>query len=240
MKLKKILFVAMFAGVLAVPAPLTFAQEAAPAPAPAAAAKQDKPELTAPEEQKSEKKDEESNEAFLKSPMVVKIGHALGMQPDTAATAFQVLNFAILAIAVLYGLMKSLPKAFRNRSAVIGKQINEARSATEAANARMSAVEARLAKLDGEISALKLQAAADAAAEEARMKAQLEDEKNKIVTAAEQEIAAASAHAQRAIKEYAAELAISQAAQKLQVSAETDRLLIRDFAERLGGNGGQN
>ena len=79
MKLKKILFAAMLAGVLAVPAPLTFAQEAAPAPAPAAAAKQDKPELTAPEEQKSEKKDEESNEAFLKSPMVVKIGHALGM-----------------------------------------------------------------------------------------------------------------------------------------------------------------
>ncbi|MBW8746285.1 MAG: ATPase, partial [Acidobacteria bacterium] len=117
MKLKKILFAAMFAGVLAVPAPLMFAQEAAPAPAPAAAAKQDKPELTAPEELKSEKKEEDSNEAFLKSPMVVKIGHALGMQPDTAATAFQVLNFAILAIAVLYGLMKSLPKAFRNRSA---------------------------------------------------------------------------------------------------------------------------
>ncbi|QEE31221.1 ATP synthase F0 subunit B [Terriglobus albidus] len=226
----------MLAGVLAAPSPLTFAQEAAPAPA----AKQDKPELTAPEELKSEKKEEDSNEAFLKSPMVVKIGHALGMQPDTAATAFQVLNFAILAIAVLYGLMKSLPKAFRNRSAIIGKQINDARSATEAANARMSAVEARLAKLDGEISALKSQAAADAAAEEARMKAQLEDEKNKIVTAAEQEVAAASAHAQRAIKEYAAELAISQAAQKLQVSAETDRLLIRSFAERLGGNGGQN
>ncbi|MGO4516453.1 ATPase [Terriglobus sp. 2YAB30_2] len=238
MKLKKILFAAMLAGVLAVPAPLTFAQETAPVPAPAA--KQDKAELTAPEEQKSEKKDEESNEAFLKSPMVVKIGHALGMQPDTAATAFQVLNFAILAIAVLYGLMKSLPKAFRNRSATIGKQINEARSATEAANARMSAVEARLAKLDGEIAALKSQAAADAAAEETRMKAQLEDEKNRIVAAAEQEIGAASAHAQRAIKEYAADLAISQAAQKLQVTAETDRLLIRSFADRLGGNGGQN
>ncbi|WP_263411326.1 F0F1 ATP synthase subunit B family protein [Terriglobus tenax] len=235
MKLKKIMFVAMLAGVLAVPAPLTFAQESAPA------ATQGVPR-TAPEDQKSEKKEvENENDAFLKSPMVVKLGHALGMEPETAATVFQVLNFAILAIAVLYGLMKALPKAFRKRSEDIGRQLNEARSATEAANARMSAVEARLAKLDGELSALRSQAAAEAAAEEARLRAQLEDEKHKIVAAAEQEIAAASSHAQRAIKEFAADLAISQAAQKLQVTAETDRLLIRSFAERLGGsNGGQN
>lgn len=235
MKLKKILFAAMLAGVLVAPVKVTFAQESAPA------ATQGVP-ASAPEDQKGEKKEvENENDAFLKSPMVVKIGHAFGMQPETAATVFQVLNFAVLAIAVLYGLMKALPKAFRKRSADIGKQINEARSATEAANSRMSAVEARLAKLDGEIAVLKSQAATDAAAEEARMKAQLEDEKHKIVAAAEQEIAAASAHAQRSIKEYAAELAISQAAQKLQVTAETDRLLIRSFAERLGGsNGGQN
>ena len=57
MKLKKIFFAAMLAGVLAVPAPLTFAQQAAPA------AKQDKVELTAHEEQKSEKKEEDANEA---------------------------------------------------------------------------------------------------------------------------------------------------------------------------------
>ncbi len=41
----------------------------------------------------------------------------------------------------------------------------------------------------------------------------------------------------------AAELAIEQAAKKLVISAETDRLLVQDFARRLGSDdlkGGQN
>jgi len=38
------------------------------------------------------------------------------------------------------------------------------------------------------------------------------------------------------LQQYAAELAIEQAARKLVISAETDRLLVQNFARRLGGD----
>jgi F-type H+-transporting ATPase subunit b len=56
------------------------------------------------------------------------------------------------------------------------------------------------------------------------------------LASAEQEIAAATMHAQKQLQQHAAELAIEQAARKLVVSAETDRLLIQNFAQRLGSD----
>ena len=131
-------------------------------------------------------------------------------------------------------LVKILPKAFRSRNSAIQKHLVDARTATEEATARLSSVEERLSKLDGQIAAMQAQAEKDSAADEQRIKASVEDEKKKILAAAEQEIAAATTQAQRQIQQYAAELAIEQAARKLVVSAETDRLLVQNFARRLG------
>jgi F-type H+-transporting ATPase subunit b len=153
-----------------------------------------------------------------------------------------VLNFIVFASVVGYALVKMLPKTFRNRTSAIQKSLVEARVATEQANARLGSVEERLSKLDGQIEALRTQALKDAAADEARIKASVEDEKKKILLAAEQEIVAATTHARRQLQQYAADLAIDQAARKLVVTAETDRLLVQDFARRLTGDekGGQN
>jgi F-type H+-transporting ATPase subunit b len=68
------------------------------------------------------------------------------------------------------------------------------------------------------------------------MKASVEEEKQKILEAAEQEISAATSQARRQIQQYAADLAIDQAAKKLVVSAETDRILVQEFARRLGAD----
>jgi F-type H+-transporting ATPase subunit b len=100
----------------------------------------------------------------------------------------------------------------------------------------LSSVEDRLSKLDGQIAAMRAQAEKDSAHDEERIKASVEDEKQKILAAAEQEITAATALAQRQIQQYAAELAIEQAARKLVVTAETDRLLVQNFARRLTGD----
>ena len=165
------------------------------------------------------------------------------MNPEQAGTAFEVLNFVILAALMGWLLARLLPKTFRNRTSVIQKQLVDARSATEEANARLNNVEARLGKLDGEIAALRTQAERDAAAEGERMRASVEEEKAKILAAAEQEIATATTQARRQIQTFAAELAIDQAAKKLVVSAETDRLLVQEFARRLedkSSRGGQN
>jgi F-type H+-transporting ATPase subunit b len=200
-------------------------------------------ELTAPDAAAPDKKEEvkDENEEYLHSPMVVKVGSMLGMNASQAATAFTVFNFALMAIAVGYLLLKLLPKTFRSRSTAIQKQLVDARTATEEATSRLNSVEERLSKLDAQIADMRSHAEADAVRDEQRIKASVEDEKLKIIAAAEAEIQSATALAHRQIQQYAAELAIDQAARKLIVTAETDRLLVESFAHRLGSdNGGQN
>jgi len=182
-------------------------------------------------EKKQEVRDE--NEEYLQSPTVQKLGGMIGLNPEQAATAFTVLNFLILFAGVAYLILKTLPKAFRNRSSNIQKHLVDARTATEEANARLSSVEARLSSLDEQIAAMRSQAEADSARDEKRIKAGVEEEKTKILAAAEAEIQAATALARREIQSYAADLAIGQAARKLVVTAETDRLLVESFAHRL-------
>ena len=171
---------------------------------------------------------------YRMSAPVVKLGALLGMKPETAANVFTIFNILVLVAGIGYGLLKVLPKTFRNRTSAIQKHLVDARTATEEATARLSSVEARLSKLDEQIAAMRLQAEADSARDEQRILASVEEEKSKIVAAAEAEIQSATTSARRAIQTYAAELAIEQAARKLIVTAETDRLLVENFANKLG------
>ena len=189
---------------------------------------------TQPAEKNTQEQDE--TEAYRKSPMVVALGAKLGLNPDQSATAFEVANFAVLAVVFGWVLAKIVPKALRSRNVSIQKSLTDARTATEEARARLSGVEERLAKLDDEIAAMRIHAERDAAKEEQRIKASVGEEAKKILAAAEQEIAAATMHAQKQLQLHAAELAIEQAARKLVVSAETDRLLVQGFAQRLTGD----
>jgi len=194
---------------------------------------------TTPEAQSPAKNEQEQdeNEAYRKSPMVQKLGGMLGMNPDQAATAFEVFNFALLAIGFGWLLAKMLPKAIRDRNTSIQKHLVDARTATEEARVRLSSVEERLSRLDGEIAAMRTQAEQETAKEEQRLKAAIEEETKKILASAEQEIASATIQARQQLQQHAAELAIEQAARKLVVTAETDRLLVQRFAQRLAGKG---
>jgi F-type H+-transporting ATPase subunit b len=178
----------------------------------------------------------DENAEYRKSPMVRKIGAMMGMDPDHSATAFEFFNFLLLAVAVGWVVVKVLPGTLRGRTESIQRHLVEARTATEEARARLSSVEERLGRLDGEIASMRTQAEQEAAKEEVRIKASVEEEKKKILASAEQEIAAATMHAQKQLQQHAAELAIEQAARKLVVSAETDRLLVQGFAHRLAGD----
>ena len=233
--LKRISIAALFVALLA---PCSVRVHAQDASAPAKTGEQSTPAAQVPEKKAVEG---DESEAYRHSPTVVKLGAMLGLSPESAATAFTLFNLVVLVLAVGYFLMKALPKAFRNRSTDIQKKLVDARTATEEATARLNTVEARLSKLDEQIAGFRTQAEADSKRDEQRIKANIEEEKVKILAAAEQEIAAATTQAQRQIQQYAAELAIEHAARRLVVSAETDRLLVESFAHRLGGDkGGQN
>lgn len=190
-------------------------------------------------QKKEEIKDE--NDEYRHSAAVQKLGRIFGLNAEQAATAFTLINFLLLAIGIGYGLLKLLPRTFRARTSAIQRQLADARTATEEASARLNSVEARLAKLDEQIAGMRHQAEDDAHREEQRIRANVEEEKSKIIAAADAEIQAATAAARRDIQQFAAGLAIEQAARKLVVTAETDRLLVESFARHLtGDNGGQN
>jgi F-type H+-transporting ATPase subunit b len=180
--------------------------------------------------------EQDENDAYRHSASVTKLGGMMGMNPEQSATAFEVANFLILAGLVGWLAVKMLPSWIRGRNSTIQKDLTDARTATEAAGVRLSAIEERLGKLDGEIAGMRAQAEQDWARDEERVRASVEAEKKNILAAAEQEIAAAGVHAQKALQQFAAELAIEQAARKLVVSAETDRLLVQSFAQRLTGD----
>jgi F-type H+-transporting ATPase subunit b len=228
---KKLLPALAIAAMLFAPVRHARAQEAASSSV--SGGEQTTPEAQSPQANKHEA---DEDEKYLQSPSVKALGAKLGMNAEQAATAFTVANFVVLALLVGWFLLKTLPKTFRNRNTIIQKHLVDARTATEEASARLNSVEDRLSKLDDQIAAMRAQAEKDSALDEERIKASVEDEKQKILAAAEQDIAAATTLAQRQIQQYAAELAIEQAARKLVVTAETDRLLVQDFARRLSGN----
>ena len=229
--IKKLLPGLMLAALLF--APVRNARSQAATSTDSAAGGQSTPEAQSPEVNKHEV---DENDEYIHSPSVRALGAKLGMNAEQAATAFTVANFVVLALLVGWFLIKTLPKTFRNRSTFIQKNLVDARIATEEARARLSSVEDRLSKLDSQIAAMRSQAEKDSAVDEQRIKAAVEEEKQKILTTAEQEIAAATALARRQIQQYAAELAIDQAAHKLVVTAETDRLIVQNFARRLAGD----
>ena len=218
-------------GVLAVPTGIAQAQAAETHATQAG-------QFSTPEAQSPEKKKEveDENEAYLHSPSVKALGGKLGLNPEQAATVFQVANFLVLAVIIGWFLLKTLPKKFLTRSAGIQKELVDARIATEAASTRLNSVESRLDKLDEQIAGMRAQAENDSVLDEQRIKATVEEETQKILAAADAEITAATTAARRQIQQFAAELAIEQAAQQLVVSAETDRLLVQNFARRLTGD----
>jgi F-type H+-transporting ATPase subunit b len=230
---RKLIFALLVGGLLLAPAVRLRAQDVAPA---SVAHDAQSPSSAQSSGGSRRELEEDETKEYRQSDSVKKVGALLGLSPENSAMAFEVFNFVVMALLLGWVIAKNLPKTFRNRSSAIQKDLVDARIATEEAGLRLSGVEARLAKLDDQIADLRAQAEKDSTLDEQRIKASVEEEKQKIIAAAEQEIASATTQARRDIQRYAAELAIEQAARKLVVTAETDRLLVQGFARRLTGD----
>lgn len=186
---------------------------------------------------------ETGDDVFRHSTSVRLLARWLHVDKETAARLFEYLNFAVLAGAIVFGLRKYLPKTFRASREDIQRRLADARTATQEANERLAAIELRLARLDEEIAAISKQAEKDSIEDEARIKASIEAERQRIVEAVSRDIAAASSTAQRDLKSFAAGLAVDRAAQRMALTEDDDRALVQEFAQSLsrqGRNGGKN
>jgi F-type H+-transporting ATPase subunit b len=181
---------------------------------------------------------ESDEKQFKQSPSVRLVAKITGLDLQNAYWLSVVLNFAIVAIIIVWAMKKFLPTALRNRTAAIQQAMEEARQRSEAANRRLSEIETRLARLDGEISQMRAAAEQEAVAEEQKIKAAAEQDARKIVESAEQEIAAAAKSARRELTAFVADLAVALARKQIHVDAGTDQALVRSFAQQLSTNGG--
>jgi F-type H+-transporting ATPase subunit b len=223
--------------------PLVLALPLALASAPAHAYAQVNPsQSAAPNDNLTEHMDEpETNaqmEAFRHSPAVEYLGRHLGLSTETTARINEDFNSALLIVAILWFLIRVVPKVFRKRNETLNKQLLDARLAAAEANQRLAVVEERLSKLGVEIEAIREQTEREMVNDEKRIQESIEAERQRIIASAEQEIEAAGAAARRDLKKFAAQLAVNRARQEIRLSLEEDRALIRSFGESL--DGGQN
>lgn len=234
------------------------AQDQAPAAqnaADKAAARREKVDLSAqPGHVKAEEAEE--NNVYRHTPLVGAISDAVfhddknATEPEkvelrkrhieTTARAFEWINAIIILLCIFIPVARYLPRVMRKRSATLSHNLENARKTTADANARLSAVEAQLSRLDEEIAKIRAQVEDESKQDEARIKASIDEERERIVAAAEQEIGAAAAHARRSLRTFAADIAIEQAMKQLVLTPDTDRRLIAEFiseAQSEPGNG---
>jgi F-type H+-transporting ATPase subunit b len=174
------------------------------------------------------------NDELKKSPAVQFVSRVTGMSIQHAYWLCMVLNFIIIAAAVLWLSRLHLPGVFRSRTQSIQSAMKEAQKASEDANRRLAEIELRLSKLDSEIASMQNTADQEVAAEEARIRAAAQEDRRKIVESAQQEIEAAAKAARRDLKVYAADLAVALAQRQIRVDGATDQALVHTFAEQLG------
>src|SRR5207245_2886136 len=146
-----------------------------------------------PEDQlarESREASEDDTAEIKHSASVVLLARITGLSVDHAYWLAVLLNFGIVLIVIIWFSRKFVPGILRDRTAAIQRAMQEARKASADANSRLAEIEARLARLDGEINTMKSSAEQEFITEEARIKAAAAEDVRRIIESAEQEIAA--------------------------------------------------
>jgi len=197
----------------------------------------------------AEGEEEEEHSDLKHSTMVQKLAKLTGMSVHGAHLFALILNFAIIAVLLIWALGKTVPGVMRARNQSIQKSLEEARKASQEAGKRLADIENRLRQIDVEMGRMQASAEKEAEAEEGRIKKAAEDDMQKVVQAAKQEIEAAAKQIRRELSVHTADLALSLARKQINVDTNTDQVLVRNFAARLaepgktggsGRNGGKD
>lgn len=183
---------------------------------------------------------EDETTAFKYSPAVQGIAKITGLSLVTAYWICVVINFAIIAVGVIFLLKSNLPAMFRSRTQGIQKEMEEARRAGQEAQRRLKEIEERLSRMNIEIGEMQVKAEADSKKEEERILASIEEEKKRILQSAELEVEQATSAARRDLQKYAVSLAVELAEKGIRVDADEDKALVEDFASQLASEARRN
>lgn len=144
-------------------------------------------------------------------------------------------NFLMLAGGLIYLIGKNAGPFFASRSAAIRKDLEESLRQSREAEATAADVDRRLAALEADIAALRVESQRELAVGEERMTRQSTEYIAKIQAQAEQEIASAAKYARADLKRYAAQLAVGLAEQKIRarMTDSTQDAMVESFVREL-------
>jgi len=160
---------------------------------------------------------------------------ATGGEDGGKMEVFAWVNFALLAAGLVWIFRKNAVPYFAARAIGIRKGMIEAEDARAAAEQTMAGVDARLARLQTDIQALKDEATAAARTEHERTRQETADALDKIRKHARQEIESAGKSARLELKRYTAQLALGLAGQRIRarMNRTTQDALFRGFLHQL-------
>jgi F-type H+-transporting ATPase subunit b len=145
------------------------------------------------------------------------------------------INFAILAGGLGFIAVKVGGPAFRAKKQAILNDMEAAAGRAEAAAREAAEIDQKMAGLQAEVAALRVEAQQQMAAEAVRVREETAQHVEKLNQAAQHEIASATKHAQQQLKAQAAELALDLAAKKIaaRVDDSVQATLVDRFTRSL-------
>ncbi len=147
------------------------------------------------------------------------------------------LNLIIFVGLFIYILRRPISEAMRARRESIRRDLMRAHEERNAALAKLEEVEARLARLDEEVTSVREQTAREAAEERERIRRSTEDEARKLREQAQREIESLGKAARQELREFAAEQSVRLAEEMIHrdIRPEDDARLVSLRVNELGG-----
>ena len=155
-------------------------------------------------------------------------GHDQSIGEMILGMGWPVANFIIFVGVIYYFGNGPLKEYLATRSATIRKDLVEAAELKAAANAQLATIEQKLQALPGELSALRTRGADDIVAEEKRIAAAAEADRERLLEQTRREIDLQVRLARKDILEHAANLSVQLATERIKkdtTAADQDRLV---------------
>jgi len=151
--------------------------------------------------------------------------------------AWKFFNLAVFIALLVYLLRKPLSEAFKTRREAIRAELIKAEEERQAALARLTETESKLARLDAEAANIREKAAREADAEKRHILEQTEADINKLREQARSEIERFGKQATFELRKYSAEESIRLAEEKIkqEINAEKDARLVKTGIQSIGG-----
>lgn len=151
--------------------------------------------------------------------------------------AWKFINLGIFVAILSYLLKKPLSSAFKAKREAIREELIKAEEEKQAALAKLTSMEAKLAALDAEKSAVLQKAQEEAEAEKLRLTTQTEFEVGRLREQTENEISRLGQQAKAELRRFSAEesIRLAEAKLKAQMNTEKDAQLVKANIQQIGG-----